>query len=603
MLCVKSLHPKTNTIDLLLACNRTDVNARDVNGDSVLMYAVCGGNLRFIKRVLSAGTGAAIVDVDATNNRGDTALHVAANKLAHTWLSDAVTLLVQAGANPHLRDARNHTPFDIIVNKTWAHSPPTILLHVHRTHVAYSLARVMCGWGGGGPCRVSLTHGYIQRMYDVIVRTMVHAPSRDVIGALVCLSVTKSGEVFDARRVRKSVVQVMRDHIDNPSHACYTCRANPSPIAHAVRHFHVRCIDAIGQSGKEGVKRRASGLMPHDLLDHLLRPARDEFLPAVGALMCTNMDLHAPSWSGWSLLEKVIAMRRHASSRLSTRRESIDNYLDFLCARDYEAMVLVVMRMHAVFACLRILLNGARPVSSRSGRRSVVQRVFANYCLVALVAARVPDVITAVVPMTYTRTETLARLAVAGGSEASVRQARRLVVDAFVEERLPKAPVCVMVCTECKDAFLRARGSFPMIFIAANNNHVGCIGVIGRHGVDLRFRGETALVWRSCGWKLDSTWRALLDADADPNARCESLGYTALTHIVQRALRGVYSDITAMRAVRELVAHGASVFIRGHDDKTVLDVINAKKGAIPQTTRLLHQVSACVTRVRRPDVT
>lgn len=73
-------------------------------GDTPLMWAAEKGRVSAAKSLLKL-----CPDIDATNHKGMTALHLAAEK-SHL---EMVQLLIKEKANPHLRDNQQRTPFDI----------------------------------------------------------------------------------------------------------------------------------------------------------------------------------------------------------------------------------------------------------------------------------------------------------------------------------------------------------------------------------------------------------------------------------------------------------------------------------------------------------
>lgn len=85
--------------------NKISVNGLDKSGSTAVYWAAHSGQLDCLKALMGSG-GATI---NAQNKLGDTALHAASWK-GH---KEVVDLLLQAGANPHLKNKENKTPAEL----------------------------------------------------------------------------------------------------------------------------------------------------------------------------------------------------------------------------------------------------------------------------------------------------------------------------------------------------------------------------------------------------------------------------------------------------------------------------------------------------------
>ena len=90
----------TKSIQLLLD-KGADINARDKHGQTVLHLALRGDKPEVVKFLLDRGA-----NVNAQNKYGETPLHIAMHEEI-----DTSCLLLSRGANPHIVDAHNNTPF------------------------------------------------------------------------------------------------------------------------------------------------------------------------------------------------------------------------------------------------------------------------------------------------------------------------------------------------------------------------------------------------------------------------------------------------------------------------------------------------------------
>lgn len=77
----------------------------DIEEDNPLMYAAGAGDLRMITLLLERGA-----NINATDNDGDTALAAAVSRRASL---DAVSLLLSAGAKVNVRNKRGETPLTV----------------------------------------------------------------------------------------------------------------------------------------------------------------------------------------------------------------------------------------------------------------------------------------------------------------------------------------------------------------------------------------------------------------------------------------------------------------------------------------------------------
>jgi ankyrin repeat protein len=73
----------------------------------MLHFAAAGTNIAHLRGVISDG-----YDVNATNNKGETPLHIAFKHGRHENIAE----LVRSGANPNLKDDAGNTPMDLDKN-------------------------------------------------------------------------------------------------------------------------------------------------------------------------------------------------------------------------------------------------------------------------------------------------------------------------------------------------------------------------------------------------------------------------------------------------------------------------------------------------------
>jgi len=99
----------SDVVELLLSvCSESSVNAQDVYGMTALMYAASRGNVKVVKLLLEAGA-----DVDAHDRNGWTPLFFAAEK----GYMAVMLLLIEAGAKVSTKDKYGRTFLDIALER------------------------------------------------------------------------------------------------------------------------------------------------------------------------------------------------------------------------------------------------------------------------------------------------------------------------------------------------------------------------------------------------------------------------------------------------------------------------------------------------------
>ena len=80
---------------------------RDLNGNTVLHLAINRGMDSIARLIIEDGA-----NIEATNNWGSTPLHTSSLSLS----SKCMELLLEYGANPHIKDNNNRSPMDLALN-------------------------------------------------------------------------------------------------------------------------------------------------------------------------------------------------------------------------------------------------------------------------------------------------------------------------------------------------------------------------------------------------------------------------------------------------------------------------------------------------------
>lgn len=97
---------KPRLVEMFMQSGRIDPNERRRNGDTQLMAAVRVNSLRAVELLIEAGA-----DVTATNDQGDTALHIAAS--LPEGAPPIIDLLLDHGASLEVENADGITPVDV----------------------------------------------------------------------------------------------------------------------------------------------------------------------------------------------------------------------------------------------------------------------------------------------------------------------------------------------------------------------------------------------------------------------------------------------------------------------------------------------------------
>ena len=101
-----------------LIASGADINAKDINGFTVLHYAVEGGNIETVKLILNTG-----YNVNTKSNEGATALFRVEFVSDESLSLEIARMLIEAGADVNVKDNKGNTPLHY-----WAKNPSLIQL-------------------------------------------------------------------------------------------------------------------------------------------------------------------------------------------------------------------------------------------------------------------------------------------------------------------------------------------------------------------------------------------------------------------------------------------------------------------------------------------
>ncbi len=122
-------------IDLLLQ-KGADVNTTDPTGRNALLVSVGSHQKEYIKLLVSNG-----IDIDSQDNDGNTALHyplinVLENKLYLPYSKEIVKILLEEGADPHIRNKEGKSPMDLAV-ESGENELINLLIDNKKTHYSH----------------------------------------------------------------------------------------------------------------------------------------------------------------------------------------------------------------------------------------------------------------------------------------------------------------------------------------------------------------------------------------------------------------------------------------------------------------------------------